>query len=115
MYPKHEEASAEALQRHSRDLIVRPYLFNTFPVCSKVLDLRHAVQTERSIEGAAASMTEESASRGPQTQAYFGTQSSQLDASLRYSFLETGTQDTTAGFSDFTQVNIQILLSFSKT
>lgn len=50
-------------------------------------------------------MSEGSAYKGPQTQAYFGTQSSQLDANLRYNFLESGTQDTATGFNDFTQVS----------
>lgn len=49
-------------------------------------------------------MSSDSAGRGPQTQAQYSTQSSQLDTGLRYSFLNYNTQDSAAGYPTFTQV-----------
>jgi hypothetical protein len=49
-------------------------------------------------------MSSDPSGRGPHTQAQFGTQSSQLDASLQYSFLDYSTQNTATGYSAFTQV-----------
>ncbi|CAL8463239.1 g2773 [Coccomyxa elongata] len=48
-------------------------------------------------------MSSDSAGRGPSTQGQFGTQSSQLDSSSRYGFLDFSTQDTSAGYTSFTQ------------
>lgn len=53
-------------------------------------------------------MSSDSAGRGPSTQGQFGTQSSQLDSSSRYGFLDFSTQDTNAGYTSFTQVSFVV-------
>ncbi len=52
--------------------------------------------------------------RGPQTQAHFGTQSSQLDTSPQYSFLDYNTQDTATGYPAFTQASFMNLTPLSR-